>query len=183
VPAIQDRTEWNIVLSKEQDQRFFDLFFIVLGALIAIAIGLIVLAGNIGGDQQTEANINDPAYQAAVEDRIAPVGRVAIAGEEFAEESAPEVEIPAQAKEVLTGPQVYNAICGSCHGTGLAGAPATGDKVAWAPRIAQGRDALNKNAIEGLQGSAGFMPPKGGRMDLSDEEIIAAVDYLVAEVQ
>ncbi|MGI9309487.1 MAG: c-type cytochrome [Gammaproteobacteria bacterium] len=170
-------------MSKEQDQRFFDLFFIVLGLLIAVAVGLIVLAGDIGGDQQTEANINDPAYQAAVLERIAPVGRVAITGQEFEEESAPEVEIPAQAKEVLTGPQVYNAICGSCHGTGLAGAPATGDKAAWAPRIAQGAATMNKNAIDGFQGATGFMPPKGGRMDLSDEEIIAAVDYLVQELQ
>jgi cytochrome c5 len=44
-------------------------------------------------------------------------------------------------------------------------------------------DTLNANAINGLQGSAGFMPPKGGRVDLSDEEIIAAVQYLVDEVK
>ena len=52
-----------------------------------------------------------------------------------------------------------------------------------AARIAQGRDTLNTHAIEGFQGEAGYMPPKGGRTDLSDEEIIAAVDYLLEQVQ
>ncbi len=59
----------------------------------------------------------------------------------------------------------------------------TGDKAAWAPRIAQGMATLQKNAIDGLQGSAGFMPPKGGRSDLSDGEINAAVEYLVEQAK
>jgi cytochrome c5 len=71
----------------------------------------------------------------------------------------------------------------ACHGGGIAGAPKTGDAAVWAPRIAQGMDTLNKNALDGLQGSAGFMPPKGGRADLSNEEIIAAVQYLVDQAK
>ena len=52
----------------------------------------------------------------------------------------------------------------------------------WAPRIAQGMDTLRLHAIEGYTGNAGYMPPKGGRLDLSDEEIYAAVDYMLSEV-
>jgi cytochrome c5 len=54
-----------------------------------------------------------------------------------------------------------------------------GDQGAWAARIAQGADTLHKHAIEGFQGSAGLMPAKGGRADLTDELVIQAVDYMV----
>ena len=62
----------------------------------------------------------------------------------------------------------------------MAGAPKTGDKAAWETRVAQGDDTLHKHAIEGYQGKAGFMPPKGGRTDLSDQSVINAVDFMVA---
>ncbi|MBL8431456.1 MAG: cytochrome c5 family protein, partial [Dechloromonas sp.] len=73
------------------------------------------------------------------------------------------------------GATIVNTVCGACHGTGVAGAPKTGDKAAWAPRIAQGNDTLYKNAISGKNA----MPPKGGAADLSDAEIKGAVDHLV----
>ena len=57
----------------------------------------------------------------------------------------------------------------------------TGDKAAWAPRIAQGIAVLREHAIDGYQGSTGYMPPKGARVDLSDKEINDAVDYMIAE--
>ena len=71
--------------------------------------------------------------------------------------------------------------CFACHTTGVAGSPKLGDAEAWAPRIAQGMAVLNNNAIEGFQGSTGMMPAKGGRVDLSDEAIAAAVTYMVNE--
>jgi cytochrome c5 len=58
-----------------------------------------------------------------------------------------------------------------------------GNAEAWAARIAQGIDVLKDHAINGYQGSAGFMPAKGGRTDLSDEEVASAVDYMVSESQ
>ena len=65
--------------------------------------------------------------------------------------------------------------CFACHGTGAAGAPKLGDKAAWAPRVATGRDALLASAINGK----GAMPPKGGQMHLSDAEIAASIDYML----
>ena len=91
--------------------------------------------------------------------------------------SAPEAAAP------LTGPQVYNAICIACHAPpGVGGAPALGDGDAWAARIAQGMDTLIDHALHGFTGSTGVMPKKGERADLSDEEIIEAVKYMVAQV-
>ncbi len=76
----------------------------------------------------------------------------------------------------------YKSSCFACHDMGVAGAPKLGDKDAWAPRIAQGNDTLYKHAIEGFQGSAGVMPPKGGS-SLSDDAIKAVVDYMVGQSQ
>jgi cytochrome c5 len=75
---------------------------------------------------------------------------------------------------------VFDAACTACHGAGIAGAPKAGDKGAWGPRIAQGKDTLYKHAIQGFTGKAGIMPAKGGRADLDDELIKAGVDYMLS---
>jgi hypothetical protein len=54
-----------------------------------------------------------------------------------------------------------------------------GDKAAWAPRIAQGMDTLYTHALKGFMGNGGYMPPKGGRIDLSDQSVVNAVNYIV----
>lgn len=73
----------------------------------------------------------------------------------------------------------YNAACFACHGTGAAGAPLIGNKDAWKARIAQGNATLYDHAIKGFQGKTGFMPAKGGSQ-LSDADVQAVVDYMVA---
>ena len=77
------------------------------------------------------------------------------------------------------GKKLYEASCQTCHGAGIAGAPKVGDVAAWAPRIAQGVDVMNGHAINGFMGKAGMMPPKGGS-SASDDEVKAAVAYMVA---
>jgi len=128
---------------------------------------------------QEQHVLTDPALRAAVAERIAPVGKVAIAGQD---NSALEPQKPAEAAPAadLGGEEVYNAACVACHGAGVAGAPKYGDKGAWAARIAQGTNTLYEHAVKGFQGQTGFMPPKGGRTDLSDKSITNAVDYMVA---
>ena len=79
------------------------------------------------------------------------------------------------------GQQTYQQACFACHGTGAAGAPKTGDKAAWKARIATGMATLNDRAIKGYQGTKGFMPAKGGRSDLSDDAVKAAVAYMVEQ--
>lgn len=72
------------------------------------------------------------------------------------------------------GKSVYESSCAACHAAGVAGAPKTGDKAAWAPRLKTGMDALYAAVTKGK----GAMPPKGGNASLSDADIKAAVDYL-----
>lgn len=94
--------------------------------------------------------------------RIQPVARVELA--------------PAAAKSSgpRSGEDMYKAICGACHEAGVAGAPKTGDKGAWAPRIALGLNGLLKSAISGKNA----MPPKGGAADASDAEMKAAIAFM-----
>ncbi len=78
------------------------------------------------------------------------------------------------------GRSVWVANCEGCHAYGIAGAPLPNDSAAWAPRIAQGRDTLYQHALEGFFGPKGtMMPPRGGNESLSDEQVTAAVDYMV----
>lgn len=166
-------------MTVEHDRKFFDTFMLVLGILILIAAGLYVLSRVISARTQEQHVLADPAMRAAVAERIAPVGKVAVAGQD---NSALAPAKPAEAAPAadLGGEEVYNMACVACHGAGVAGAPKYGDKGAWTARIAQGMDTLNEHAIKGFQGQTGFMPAKGGRTDLSDKSILNAVEYMVA---
>jgi len=113
-----------------------------------------------------------------VAERIKPVGQVVVASAETQKEPA---KIAAAASPAgRDGQQIYQAACVVCHGAGIAGAPKLDDKGQWAKRIAKGVDTLYANAINGVQGSAGVMPAKGGNAALSNAEVKAAVDYIVA---
>jgi cytochrome c5 len=77
------------------------------------------------------------------------------------------------------GKKVHDTACLACHGAGVAGAPRTGDKAAWAPRLKQGVAALYESALKGK----GAMPPKGGNPALSDADVKASVDFMVGQVK
>lgn len=77
------------------------------------------------------------------------------------------------------GESIYKKTCALCHAANVAGAPKPGDKADWEPRIAQGDEILYKHAIEGFTGAKGMMPPRGGGASLTDDEVKAAVDYMV----
>ena len=118
------------------------------------------------------------ASGSTVAERIKPVGQVSVVAVEAQREPAkPAVNAPPSSRD---GQQVYQASCVACHDAGIAGAPKAGDKGQWAKRIAKGLDALYASSINGIQGSAGVMPAKGGNPALSDAEVKAAVDYMVA---
>lgn len=82
--------------------------------------------------------------------------------------------------ENTVGKSVFGKVCSLCHAAGVAGAPKPGDKADWGPRIAQGQDMLYKHALEGFTGAKGQMPARGASTTLKDEEIKAAVDYMVS---
>lgn len=169
----------------ERDRKSLDAFSIVVGALAAIAVVIVVLAITMPDLTLRMFAADARDFQETAEERIKPLSQYYLPGEEH---GAPEpvvehAEPVAPVATKLTGPQVYNEACLACHGTGIGGAPRVGDAEAWAPRIAQGIGILYEHAIDGFQGSTGYMPPKGARIDLSDQEINDAVDYMAAESQ
>ncbi len=131
------------------------------------------MAGDVDAKLDAE---RDEAIQQVVAERIAPAGELTI-GE------APALAVAAVEDVVLPGDEVYNSSCAACHSAGVAGAPKVGDAAGWADRIAQGIETLYTNAIDGLQGSAGIMPAKGGNASLSDGSVQAAVDYMIEQSQ
>jgi len=122
-----------------------------------------------------------PVQAAAPAAEAAPVQAAAPAAEAApVQAAAPAAEAaPVQAAApvaAIDGEKVYKGICFSCHDVGVAGSPKFGDKAAWAPRIATGAEALYASSLNGK----GAMPAKGGNPALSDAEVKAAVDYMVA---
>jgi cytochrome c5 len=81
------------------------------------------------------------------------------------------------------GEKVFKSVCFMCHQTGAGGAPTFGNKSDWAPRIAKGKPTLYKHALEGFTGNNGTMPSRGGNPSLKDDDVKAAVDFMVAKAQ
>ena len=169
----------------DRDQKFFDMYSLVIGVLAIAALGIFVLAMKISDRTQEVFKREGAEYQATIASRIRPFGDVYMPGEEetAAAPTAKTVAEPEPVAAAMSGPQVYNTACLACHGAGIGGAPIPGDAEAWSARIAQGLDVLKDHAINGFQGSAGYMPAKGGRVDLSDEEVASAVEYMLSESQ
>lgn len=118
---------------------------------------------------------------------LSACGKQESAAPEASAPVTPEVAAPAAAPvaepavaENTRGKSVFNNTCSMCHASGAAGAPKPGDQADWAPRIAQGTDVLYKHAIEGFTGAKGVMPARGGAATLSDDDVKAAVDHMVA---
>ena len=80
-----------------------------------------------------------------------------------------------------TAEETYKTSCGACHDAGVANAPKLGDKAAWAPRIKQGKDVMYSSALQGKPGTA--MVAKGGFANLSDTDVKAVVDLMMAKAK
>ena len=138
---------------------------------IAISVMAAMLAFSAAAVELTDAQ------RSAIEERIKPVGESCMAGDA----SCGGVSEAVASSGPRSGEDVYNAACMACHSTGAAGAPKLGDAGAWADRIAKGPDALYNSGINGLPGTG--MMAKGGCVSCSDEEVNAAVDYMVSGSQ
>ena len=122
------------------------------------------------------------AAEAAAPAAAAPAPVMAAAPATAPAPAAPAAAAPAPAATpvaAVNGEALYKQACTVCHAAGVAGAPKTGDKAAWAPRAALGVDALTASVIKGK----GAMPPRGGAMQASDADIKAVVAYMVNAVK
>ena len=137
------------------------------------------------------------AEAAAAEKKKADAEAAAKAASEAAAKetaaSAPAADKPAEAAAgkpaeaaapaaAADGKKVFDGLCFGCHGANSAipNTPRLTHKDEWAPRIKKGKETLFKHAIEGFQ-DKGMMPAKGGNTELSDDEVKAAVIYMVNE--
>ena len=163
-------------MSEEQmnDSTFGRLFVIMIIVMTIMTAIIVVIASFAASDVNAKLDErSDIENSDALANRIAPVGTFA------ATSAAPA---PAAAPIILSGEEAY-ASCAACHGTGVAGAPKFAAPEAWGDRIAKGKETLYSNAINGFQGSAGYMPAKGGNASLSDESVKAAVDYMLDAIK
>ena len=172
----------------KQDTHFFNVFSLVIGLLLAIAIVLFALARIVASHTQDLQMMSERDYGKAVAARIGPPSQVAVAGQD---NSALAIKAtgPAAAGTASVGglpkngTELFEQTCSTCHGPGIAGAPKAGDKAAWAPRIAEGKATLYQHAINGYTGKTGVMPPKGGRTDVPDDLVKQAVDHMLQLAQ
>ncbi len=118
-----------------------------------------------------------PAQVAPAGDASAAAGVPAAAAVTAA--AAPTAPAGSAGKPAMPAAKLYRSACAACHDIGAAGAPRLGDGAAWSARLAQGKAALYQSALNGK----GAMPPKGGRLDLSDAQVQSIVDYMVSQVQ
>jgi len=171
----------------KQDSQFITVFSLVIGILVTITILLFALARAVASRTQEVDVYKDPIYLASLQHNTGPMTREAVAGQD---NSAMAIQAPAGAGSAAplaaapkSAAELFEAVCKTCHGTGLAGAPKAGDKAAWAPRITQGKPTLYQHALNGFNGKSGVMPAKGGRADLPDDLIKQGVDYMISLAQ
>jgi cytochrome c5 len=114
-----------------------------------------------------------PGTEDEIRARLSPFGSVCRAGEDCGAAAAVADTGP------KSGEDVYNQFCFACHATGASDAPLFADVDAWAPRIDKGMETLISSTINGI----GVMPAKGTCMSCSDDELTAAVEYIVDNSQ
>ncbi|MDH3695620.1 MAG: c-type cytochrome [Gammaproteobacteria bacterium] len=156
------------------DNAFVRSFSFMLGALVLLTIFLLILAHFVGGVLDDDfAQDKQAAKDIEIAARIAPVGQLAIG------EMVQTAAAASSPTEEVSGESVYQSSCAACHSTGAAGSPKLGESAAWSARIGQGIDVLVDHAVNGFN----TMPAKGGNAALSDDEVRAAVEYIVSGSQ
>lgn len=161
----------------QEDSTFLKQFSWVIIGLAIFTVVIIVLANII---HSTLTPAENPSREAQRLDRIKPIAGVYVGEEALAAasaaDSAPSTSMDSGA-DSIDGAAIYQQVCSACHTTGAAGAPKL-EAAAWQDRLSKGADQLVSSAINGI----GVMPAKGGRADLSDDEIRATVEWMLAEV-
>lgn len=162
-------------MEEQTDKVFIRNVSIVIVVLIVFTFSIAFLALNVGFKDEEG---NNPSRVTTTEERIRPVADVytgeagAAAIEAAAVTSVSEMKVAFDGS--LDGEMMYTSVCSVCHATGAAGAPIPGSPV-MVERAGKGADALTQSALNGLNA----MPPRGGRADLSDEQVRVIVEYMI----
>ncbi|MDX2427421.1 MAG: c-type cytochrome [Xanthomonadales bacterium] len=161
-------------MEEQTDSVFIRNVSIVIVVLIIFSFSIAFLARDVGFKTEED----NPSRELATEERIQPVADVytgeagAAAIEEAAASAGAEMTVAFDGS--LDSEMIYTNVCAACHGTGAAGAPIPGSP-AMVERSGKGLEMLVQNAVNGLNA----MPPRGGRADLSDEQIQTVVEFML----
>ena len=170
---------------RNYDLDFLKKFSMVLGIIAALTLALILFAHHLQGTLVPEA---DPAVAKRQLARIAPAGAVyAGATGAAAQTAALKAAADKASSQVayggtMDGAVIFNNLCTGCHTSGAGGAPMM-TAAGMGSRVGKGKDTLYKHAIEGFTGEAGHMPPKGGNPALTDDQVKATVDWMLANIK
>ena len=169
---------------RNYDLVFLKHFSMILAFLAAVTLSLILFAHHLNG--MIPAEVSQEAAQ-RTQARIAPTGAV-YAGATGAAAQAAAVAAAANAAAsqvayggTMDGAVVFNNLCTGCHTSGAGGAPKLDAAGIGARAAAQGVEELVHKAITGFTGTVGTMPPKGGNPALSDDQVKATVEWMVAQ--
>lgn len=167
-------------MGEQSDKAFLKNFGGIMVGLALLAFLIIFLTRSFDFGLSQSKN---PSQALLAEARIKPVAS-AYTSESVAEEAttggAEQTVASAEVQQVaafdgsLDGEMIYGSVCASCHANGVAGAPAPGS-AEMQQRAEVSMDALMQNVLNGLN----VMPARGGRADLSDEQIRAVVDFML----
>lgn len=158
-----------------------------LQSVIAVAVGtvalilaiVLIVQYSVTSYGERDASKEAAMSPEAVAARLKPVGEITLFDPNAPAPAAAPVAVAAAAPAAAPadkGEATFKGVCTGCHSAGLLGAPKFGDKAAWAPRIAKGIDALYVSALKGKNS----MPAKGGNPALADDDVKAAVQYMVS---
>jgi len=170
---------------RNYDLDFLKKFSMVIGFLMALTVVLILLAHSL---QDTLRPDPDPAVAKRTLARIAPAGAVYAGSTGAAAQAAAVAAAATQAASqvayggTMDGSVIFNQLCTGCHTSGAGGAP-TLTAAGMGVRVSKGAETLHKHAIEGFTGTAGVMPPKGGNPALTDDQVKATVDWMLANIK
>ena len=162
-------------MGHQDDKAFVRNFSTLIAGLAVFAVVIAIFAGIVNTRIQQSPN---PSALAAAEERIRPIaavhageaGQLAVAEPDIAPEPSGAFD------GSMDGELIYNNVCLACHQVGVAGAPIPGSD-AWAEREAKGLETLVSNAVNGI----GAMPPKGGRVDLTEAQVQASVEFMMEQ--
>lgn len=162
-------------MEEQTDNTFIKNMSIVIAILVVFTISIAFLARDVGFKEESG---DGPGSVELTEERIKPVAGVytgedgATAIQEAATQAAPVQSVAFDGS--LDAEMIYKSVCSVCHATGAAGAPMPGT-AAMADRTAKGLDVLMQSALNGLNA----MPARGGRVDLTDEQVQAVVEFMM----
>jgi len=159
-------------MSQHSEMNFGNSASALIAVALLVACVYALSAGRFAGDAT-------PVAPEVVAARVAPIGTVNTGASAVAAPRPAAAAGATTAGSDVPGAATYNRLCQACHATGAAGAPLFGNKEAWAPRIAQGSDTLLQTVINGK----GAMPPRGTCGDCSDDDLRAAIQYMVSKAQ